>query len=131
MIAKKNNRMNRTNRKEKGISLLASVLFHMGLLFLLIELVPPVRVYLFRHAADVRIVDPETVFFPRIAGVSDTSTSLTSGSSSPQISSEVHIVRDTEDRQQIELDPGVVYLKNVYFGRDVDGNRELRPNPIS
>jgi TonB family protein len=122
-IAKKNKHMSRTSRNEKGISLLVSVLFHLGLLFLLIELVPPVRLYLFRHAADVRIVDPETVFIPRIAGVA-TPVPLTPGSSSPQIFSEGPIARGTEDRQQLEANPGVVYLKNVSFGRDVGGATE-------
>ncbi|UCE40059.1 MAG: TonB C-terminal domain-containing protein [Candidatus Aminicenantes bacterium] len=111
------------------MSFLASVLFHMILLFFLIKLVPPVRVYLFRHAADVRIVEPKMVSFPRIEGSSEVHTS---GSPSPQISSEDLSVRGTEDRQQIAPNPGVVYLKNLNFGRAVEQTTEsfdLIPSP--
>jgi TonB family protein len=123
--------MNRANMKERGISILVSVLFHVAVLFLLIKLVPPVRIYLYRQVANVRIVEPRTMYLSRITGLFETQTS---GSPSPQMSSEDLSVRGTEDWQQIEPDPGVVYLKNLNIGRDVEQTTEsfdLIPSPKS
>jgi TonB family protein len=121
--------MNCANMKEKGISLLASLLFHLVLLFVLIRLVPPVRVILFRHAADVRIVEPGVVLFPRMEGSSEV---LSSGSTSPPISSENLSLHGSEVRQRIDLSPGIVYLKNLNMGRSgmqTTENFHLIPSP--
>jgi hypothetical protein len=123
--------VNRANMKERGISILASVLFHVILLFLLTKLVPSVRIQLFRHAADVRIVDLKTMSFPRIAGLSEAETS---GSQSPQTSPEVLSVQGTYGLPQISPEPGVVYLKNMNFGRSMEPTKlsfDLVPTPQS
>ena len=100
--------------KEKGISFLTSLLFHIFVLFVLIRIIPPVRVYVFRLAADVRIVEPGTISFPRIAGITETPSSE---SISSQISSENRSLQGTGASQQVELSPGIVYLKNLHMGR--------------
>lgn len=97
--------MNRTNIKERGISILVSLLFHAAMLFLLVKVVPPVRVYLYRQVADVQILSPETMYAPRIQG-------------NPEL-------EELSDRregiiQQVEPDPGTVYLRNLDTGRDTD-----------
>ena len=114
--------MNRTNMKERGISILVSLFFHAAVLFLLIKLVPPVRVYLYRHAADVHIVSPERMYIPRIAGLSDEI--QTFGPSSQQTPIGDLSVQEVEDVQLFEPDPGVVYLKNLEIGRNIEQTRE-------
>lgn len=121
--------MMKVNMKERGISILGSVLFHVVLLILLIKLVPPVRIQLFRHAADVRIVDPTMMSYPQIAGISEADTS---DSLSLQTSSEALSLQGTDALPQIEPDPGVVYLKNLNIGSDVEPMKQsfdLVPNP--
>lgn len=104
--------MNRTNLKERGISILASLLFHAAVFLFLIKVVPPVRVYVYRQVADVRIVSPEAMYFPR------------TGLPPQQILPEDLSVRRDEELQQVEPDPGVVYLRNLDIGRDIRRNRE-------
>jgi len=100
-----NNFMNRTNIKERGISILASLLFHAVILFLLVKVVPPVRVYLYRQVAEVHIVSPEKMYLPRIQGIPELEESSNQGE---------------EVLQQVEPDPGIVYLRNMDVGRDID-----------
>jgi TonB family protein len=117
--------------KERGISVLGSVLFHVVLLILLIKLVPPVRAPLFRLSTEVRIVDPRTIFFPRIVGESEVQTS---GSLSPQSTSEVLSVQGSDDLQPVTPVPGVAYLKNLSIGGFVEPTKQsfdLIPTPKS
>jgi TonB family protein len=121
--------MNRDNLKERGISFFGSILFHLVLLILLINLVPPVRVSLFRHAAEVRIVDLKTISMPQIIGLSE---AQTSDALVPQTSTEALSVQGTENLAQTAPDPGVVYLKNLTIGRSVGSKEQsfdLVPNP--
>ena len=60
--------MSRDNVKEKAFSILVSLVFHVTVVFLLVKIVPPVRVFLYRQVAEVRILSPEKVYYPRIAG---------------------------------------------------------------
>lgn len=123
--------MNGSRIKERGISLLASLFFHVVILFLFVRLVPPVRVYLFRHAADVRIVDPGIISFPQIAGDPDTPSS---GSPSSQVSFVELPEEEGGGRQQVEPSPGVVYLKNLNLGRtqvQATEKFDLIPSPRS
>jgi len=114
--------MNRANMKERGICILVSLLFHVIVLFLLIKVVPPVRIYLYRQVADVRIVEPETMYLPRIAGLSETQTS---GPSSQQTPLGNLPVQEVEDVQPFEPVPGVVYLKNLDINRNIEQTRKL------
>ena len=111
--------MNRTNIKERGISILVSLLFHVVILLLLIKIVPPVRVYLYRQVADVRIVSPERMYLPRIAGLSEET--RTPGVLSQSMAYEEPSVPGIEDLPQVEPpEPGVVYLRNLAIGRDTE-----------
>jgi TonB family protein len=112
--------MNRTNLKERGLSILISLSFHAAVLFLLVKLVPPVRVYLYRQVADVRIVEPEMLYLQ------------TSGPSSQQAPLGDLSVQDAEDVPPFEPIPGVVYLKNLDIGPDIELTTEsfdLIPSP--
>jgi len=114
--------MNRTNIKERGISILVSLFFHFAVLFLLIKVVPPVRVNLYRQVADVKIVSPEMMFFPRIDGSSGDS--QTSGVPPSGQSLEEPAIRMEEDLRQATPDPGIVYLRNLNIGRDMERSRD-------
>jgi len=114
--------MNRTNLKERGFSILASLLFHVAVLFVLIKVVPPVRIYVYRQVADVRIVSPETIYLARMEEFSEEI--QTSGFLPQQTLPEDLSVRREEDLQRVEQDPGVVYLRNLGIGRDIKRNRE-------
>jgi TonB family protein len=104
--------MDRIKIRERGISILVSLLFHVAILFLLIKVVPPVRVYLYRQVAEVRIVSPERMYLPRIAGLSEEI-------QTPGVPSQSFM--DIEDLPQAESpEPGVVYLRNLAIGRDTD-----------
>jgi TonB family protein len=121
--------MERTRMKERGISILVSVIFHAVMLFLLIRLFQPVRVYLFRHAADVRIIDPLMISFPRTEGLSE---DRTAESASLPMSSEKISLRGTDDLQRIDPGPGIVYLKNLNISPDKEQRAEsfdLIPSP--
>jgi TonB family protein len=131
--------MNRTTIRERGIGIVVSLVFHVAVLFLLIEAVPPVRIYLYRQVADVRIVEPETVFIPRIAGLAETgtaglSTQRTNFGGLSGRGGEDLSFRGPEDEPQMGKDsePGVVYLKNLDFGRnrkDTGERFDLTPSP--
>lgn len=97
--------MNQTNVKERVIGMLVSLLFHAVMLYLLVKVVPPVRVYLYRQVAEVQILSPERMYVPRIQGGPET--------------------EGLSDRRetiipQVEPDPGTVYLRNLDPGRDTD-----------
>jgi len=110
--------LNRSNLKERGISIFVSLLFHVVILFFLIKIVPPVRVPLYRKVADVRIVSPERMYFPRIAGLTSTPDEELS-------------LPGKEDIQQVEsIEPGVVYLRNLAFDRDREGTDPSKTNPL-
>ena len=118
-MANQNSLMNQTNIKERGISILVSLLFHVAIFLLLIKVVPPIRVYLYRQVADVRIVSPETMYLPRIAGLSEEI--RTSGVSSPSIPYEEPSFPGKEDLPQVEFpEPGIVYLRNLAIGRGTE-----------
>ena len=120
--------MDRTNIKERGMSILVSLLFHAAILFLLIEIVPPVRVYLYRQVAEVRIISPERMYIPRIAGLSEET--RISGELSKTETEEMPSVPGIEDRQQMESpEPGVVYLRNLAIGRDTEKSDFSRTKP--
>ena len=111
--------MDQINIRERGVSILVSLLFHVAIIFLLIKVVPPVRVNLYRQVADVRIVSPERMYLPRIAGLSEEI--QTSGELSQSIPNEELSVPDKEDLPQLESpEPGVVYLRNLAIGRDTE-----------
>lgn len=59
-------RISRPDIKLKGISLFISILFHILLLFLLVKIFPPVRLYVHEEVAEVHIVSPEEIYLPRI-----------------------------------------------------------------
>ncbi len=123
-------KMNRTNWKERGLSILISLSFHVVVIFFLIKLVPPVRVHLYRQVADVRIVEPSAMYLPRIAGLSEAQTP--GGTASQPSPVEGLPVQDAEDAPIVEPDPGVVYLKNLAIVRDVEQTAQsfdLVPSP--
>jgi len=120
--------MNRTNLKERGISIFVSLSFHVCILFLLIKVVPPVRMYLYRQVADVRIVSPEKMYIPRIAGLSEDPS--TSGVPSQSIPDEERSVLGEQDLQRVEsIEAGVVYLRNLAFGRQTERTDSSRTMP--
>ena len=108
--------MNGPTLKERGISLAVSLSFHAALLFFLIKVVPPVRGYLYRNVVDVKIVSPETIYFPRIAGLAEEN--QLSGVPSPGPLPEEADIREAEVERQINPEPGIVYLRNLGFGRE-------------
>ncbi len=123
--------MNRTNWKERGLSILISLSFHVVVLFLLIKLVPPIRVYLYRQVADVRIVEPSAMYMPRIAGLTEAQTPG-GQTSQPSLVEGLPVVQESEDAQLFEPVPGVVYLKNLTIVRDVEQTAQsfdLVPSP--
>lgn len=101
--------------KEKGISLLASLSLHAVFLFMLIRLAPPIRIYIFRHAADVRIFEPGVISYSGIEEIKDDRTRELSSSRSP--SGDLPGA-DEDVAGQVEMSPGVVYLKNLDKGRE-------------
>jgi len=109
--------LNATTLKERGISLLVSLAFHAILLVFLVKIIPPVRGYFFRNVADVRIVSPETVFIPRIYELYGDEQAV--GRTSPEPPFEDPSVQALESRSRAGPDPGVVYLRNLDFGREV------------
>jgi TonB family protein len=114
--------MNRDNLRERGISLLVSFLFHAAFLFFLIKLDPPVKFYLFRHVAEVRIVEPGIISYPRIAELPDPPSS---GSHSPGASSGHFAEQVAEVPQLVEPTPGVIYLKNLSLGMPDEQTAEI------
>ncbi len=115
--------MSQTYLKERGISILASLLFHAAILLLLVKIVPPVQVYPFRLVADVHIAPPETIYYPRIENLS--AEFQTSGLLSPRASPEDLSIRAVEDLSAREPDPGVIYLRNLDMGREMETDQEL------
>jgi TonB family protein len=108
--------MSRENIKEKAFSILVSLVFHVTVVFFLVKIVPPVRVFLYRQVADVRILSPEKVYYPRIAGLSEETG--TSGGLPASRPPEESVTTNIEGVQQpAAVEPGVVYLKNMTFGR--------------
>lgn len=97
--------MNQTNVKERGISILVSLLFHAFMLYLLVKVVPPVRVYLYRQVAEIQILSPEMLYVPQIQG---------------EVALEGLSDRRGAIMPQVEPDPGTVYLRNLDPGRDTD-----------
>ena len=122
--------MNRTNWKERGLSILISLSFHVVVLFLMIKLVPPIRIYLYRQVADVRIVEPSAMYLPQIAGLSEAQTpGMPTSQPSPV---EGLPVQEAVDVPLYEPVPGVVYLKNLAIVRDVEQTAQsfdLIPSP--
>ncbi len=108
--------MNGSTLKERGISLIVSLSFHAALLFFLIKVVPPVRGYLYRSVVDVKIVSPETIYFPRTAGLAENNQSF--GVPSAGLLPEETDVREAEVERQVNPDTGIVYLRNLEFGRE-------------
>jgi TonB family protein len=120
---KRNKFVNRTILKEKGISILASLLFHAAILLLLVKVVPPVQVYLFRQVTDVHIVPPGTMYYPRIENLSEEFQAP--GSSSPRVSPENLSIRAAEDSPAGEPNPGIIYLRNLDMGREMERDQKL------
>ena len=118
--------MNGTTLKERGISLFVSLAFHAILLIFLVKIIPPVRGYLFRNVADVKIVSPETVFIPRIYELFEDTQAI--GVTSPESSFEDPSAQSLEGASWVDPDPGIVYLRNLDFGRSLAGIRG-RINP--
>jgi outer membrane biosynthesis protein TonB len=107
---------NDANLKERGVSILASLSFHALLLFFLVKIVPPVKMYLYRQVADVRIASPEGLYFPRIAGVSG---EPAAPEEFPQSIARQEGSPGEPVREEMEsIEPGVVYLRNLAFGRE-------------
>ncbi len=104
--------MNRTNFKERGISILVSLLFHACIFFLLIKMVPPVRIFLYRQVAEVRILSPATIYLPRITG------------SSESIRPSELPVREKENLQPMEPEAGIVYVQNLNIGGEGEKNKD-------
>lgn len=115
--------MNQTNLKERGLGLLASLLFHAVILFLLVKIVPPVQVPLFRQVAVVHIVSPQTMYYPRIENL--TEDYQESRLPSPRIPPENLTVRAKADLEGRGPDPGVVFLRNLKIGRETESESDL------
>jgi TonB family protein len=114
--------------KEKAFCILFSLVFHVTVVFLLIKIVPPVRVFPYRQVAEVRIESPEKMYFPRIAGLSE-ETGPSEGLPTVQ-SSEEPVTTVIQGVQQAgSIEPGVVYLKNMTFGRAVEKLDAFRTAP--
>lgn len=104
------------NIKEKGICILLSLSFHVLIFFLLLKVVPPVKFYLYRQVADVRIISSESIYIPRIAGLLEESPLPEQPSqSAPEELSDPGIVNLP---QELSPEPGVVYLRNLAVLRE-------------
>ena len=102
--------MTRTSLKERGISILVSLVFHAVILYLLVKVVPPVRVHFYRQVADVKILSPETMYIPRIEGDAGLEESAGQGE---------------EVLWPVEPAPGTVFLRNLEIDREKDENRSI------
>lgn len=121
-MGKEDQRLNGSTLKERGISLLVSLAFHAILMIFLVKVIPPVRGYLYRNVADVRIMSPEAVFIPRIYGL--TEDTQATGASSPDPPIEDTSVQASAGESQADPDPGIVYLRNLGIGRSMAGIRD-------
>lgn len=88
----------------------------------LIKIIPPVRGYLYRNVADVRIVSPEAVFIPRIYGLTEDTQATGASSQEPPI--EDISVQASAGESRVIPDPGIVYLRNLEIGRSMAGIRD-------
>jgi TonB family protein len=124
-----NNQRNGSSLNERGISILVSLVFHIALLLLLVKIVPPVKMYLYRQVADVRIVSPEGLYFPRIAGLSEVPSPSETPATQSIPSGAFPIEEETTVSRVESVEPGVVYLRNLTLGRGREGEDSSQAAP--
>jgi TonB family protein len=111
--------------KLKGISLALSIFFHIGFLFFLIKISPPIKIYLYQEVAEVRIVSPEKIYIPRMDRFHETS--LTS-EISPQASlGEPSSPSGRESLPERERRDSQVYMPNLSISRNMENFRKYQP----
>jgi TonB family protein len=128
-LEKLNNQRNGSNLKERGISILVSLAFHIALLLVLFKIVPPVKVYVYRQVADVRIVSPEGLYLPRIAGISEESSASEAPRPQSIPSGEASSGEEQGVFQEESIEPGVVYLRNLTLGRERERGASSQATP--
>jgi len=116
--------LERPETKLRGISLAISIFFHMAILFVLVKISPPVRIYLYPEVVEVRIVSPEKIYMPRIDRYLEASTT-------PEISPQGGLEEPSSplgERRlgESEMGEGQVYMPNLNINKNMENVRKDR-----